>query len=792
MLRIINPDILGKDVRIPDLLLHYRINSRMPENASLQGRDHTYIMPPLSVRVVGLVPADATDIRDTANEGFGIAESLAFRASVLEIVGITATVLGALVVLLVLVRVMMRTRKRKPIGERGIGDAEILRLVAGELSAVQRESEQGWDAGLVDRALAASRITAAAASGRPIGQSQKAGTKSGEGRLLAGSRRRRKPTTVSGGVTSAELVTALNRDTDGALGGHRHILEDLQVSLATLTAAQYRARRHARPHRARRRGQPRGRGNGAAAKRARLAKAAPAPLDEPIGGSRSLTPMSLSALRELVGGGLDEWRTLHLGDLQFWHRSDARLMLIGLVGLLLILAIARSAVTRKAGRDQIVLPALPKSIPRARGSFIVHTPLLVFIAGLFCFALAIGDPYSSLVSRNVTFPGRRIALLIDASSSMRAPFLAQHLNARSATDYTFFTTVGAAKRFVELRLKGKYRDLMALIEFGNEAYVVTPFTNDYDNILLSISLIGDPVEFSMFPDQGTIIAQAIQQSIALFKAFNFLDASGNLLVIFTDGEDTHAVVNGVSLDDIMADAVTAKVPVYFVRTNYSMTQGKVIPDELWIPAVAKTGGKFFAASDENSLFEAINEIDHVAAGTIEVRQVHEPGTALCAVHDDGAAVVGAGGGVEADRAIFSETSVGDRDEICCRWSDPRARAFRDRCRLMERSPSDARGRGRASAPRHAALRRRQQRGGEQHSQQPADPWQLAESTSRCTRRRFSTWLARYEVLTPLTGVTGNQPGIGFRTSSSSPRTPPSGRAIPNRAITKSPSNGSTA
>ena len=27
---------------------------------------------------------------------------------------------------------------------------------------------------------------------------------------------------------------------------------------------------------------------------------------------------------------------------------------------------------------------------------------------------------------------------------------------------------------------------MALVEFGNQAYVITPFTSDYDNILLSI------------------------------------------------------------------------------------------------------------------------------------------------------------------------------------------------------------------------------------------------------------------------------------------------------------------
>ena len=42
-------------------------------------------------------------------------------------------------------------------------------------------------------------------------------------------------------------------------------------------------------------------------------------------------------------------------------------------------------------------------------------------------------------------------------------------------------------------MDGRYRDLVSLIEFGNEAYVVTPFTSDYDNILLSISLIGDPI-----------------------------------------------------------------------------------------------------------------------------------------------------------------------------------------------------------------------------------------------------------------------------------------------------------
>jgi hypothetical protein len=326
------------------------------------------------------------------------------------------------------------------------------------------------------------------------------------------------------------------------------------------------------------------------------------------------------ALRTFLSSTLAEWRGIRLADLQFWHRGEARLMIIALILFTVFLVIARSAVTRRPGRHRLVVPAVLSSIGRSYGSFLRHLPLLLFVVGLPCFALALADPYTSLVSSQVSYPGRRISLMIDASTSMRTPFKAEHLNTRSATDATFFTTVAAAERFVQMRIQGKYKDLLALVEFGNEAYVVTPFTNDYDNILLSISLIGDPVEFSLFPDQGTIIAQAIDQSIGLFKAFNFLDASGNLMVIFTDGEDTRAIVNGRTLDEIMQSAVDAKIPLYFVRCNYERGRGKVIPDELWIPAVQKTGGRFYAADSEAALLAAIKDIDSVSAGTIQTTQ----------------------------------------------------------------------------------------------------------------------------------------------------------------------------
>ena len=50
-LRIINPDAAGTDVRIPDVALHYRVNSRVTGNAAVQGRDLLYYLPPQVIRV---------------------------------------------------------------------------------------------------------------------------------------------------------------------------------------------------------------------------------------------------------------------------------------------------------------------------------------------------------------------------------------------------------------------------------------------------------------------------------------------------------------------------------------------------------------------------------------------------------------------------------------------------------------------------------------------------------------------------------------------------------------------
>ena len=74
------------------------------------------------------------------------------------------------------------------------------------------------------------------------------------------------------------------------------------------------------------------------------------------------------------------------------------------------------------------------------------------------------------------------------------------------------------------------------------------------------------------------------------------------------------------MSEILAGAVRAKIPVYFIRTSYNQPFGGVIPDEIWKPAVEKTGGRFYVGSDEASVLRAVQEIDRVAADKIQITE----------------------------------------------------------------------------------------------------------------------------------------------------------------------------
>jgi VWA domain-containing protein len=343
---------------------------------------------------------------------------------------------------------------------------------------------------------------------------------------------------------------------------------------------------------------------------------------------------TLNRLLIVLQQTMDEWKRVRWSELHFAQRDTAVFLLVVLLAVSVFMVVARRLRPRAPGRTHVSLPAVLPVMHRSYASAIRHGALIVFALGIPFFAVALAAPQTEFTQEQISYPGRRIALIIDSSNSMVMKFDSSTLKPQGSA--AFYTAVAAAEYFMKLRMNGPYHDLMALIRFGNYAYVVTPFTTDYQNILLSIGLVGTPEEWGRFDDAGTTIIQSIEEGIALFKTFDFLNSSGNIMVMFTDGRDDQATLNGRRLDEIMIEARKFKVPVYMIRTAFNTKFGGVKQDELWKAAVEASGGRFYVAAEEKDILDAVRDIDRLSPGKINVREYtsQEPrfsGYALIAV-----------------------------------------------------------------------------------------------------------------------------------------------------------------
>ena len=241
-MRLLAENMFGKDVPLPETKLTYRIQSKVSQKAAVEGRDQTYLLPPLSMRILSLVPSDASDIRDAGGETFADVDRRAFRANLFIVVGGVLFALAGLVAILTLVRAYLATRKPTAASERLVSDGAILRGVGRELSAVQREREgAGWTVPLAARATAALRIIGAYALGqkaaravttRPADEAPVS-----DGRIIVKSGwPKTKYIGVSGAATPRSIANAIKLSTNGRRPGE---LESIEEALDRFTAAQY-------------------------------------------------------------------------------------------------------------------------------------------------------------------------------------------------------------------------------------------------------------------------------------------------------------------------------------------------------------------------------------------------------------------------------------------------------------------------------------------------------------------------------------------------------------------------
>lgn len=241
-LRIIGRDAIGRDVNVPPVTISYRVHSRVGAAAKLEGRDLSYVLPALPIRVLSLVPADASDIRDGAEASLAAVQTLRTRSRTFRAAAYALGALAAVMVILALVPLARRTRAGRGREPALVPNRVILERAAAALGETQnRAAREGWNDDTIAGALSAARLVTAASIDHPVSQKPLllAGA-SPAGRLPVeyGFPRRTKAT-VSSAVTANDVVRALSTN-DRFSTTRAQQLETLRDALAVLTAARYR------------------------------------------------------------------------------------------------------------------------------------------------------------------------------------------------------------------------------------------------------------------------------------------------------------------------------------------------------------------------------------------------------------------------------------------------------------------------------------------------------------------------------------------------------------------------
>src|SRR5687767_10217227 len=153
-LRIISRDAIGRDVNVPALTISYRIHSRVGAAATLEGRDLSYVLPALPIRVLSLVPADAADIRDASEASLAAVAALRSRSRMFEAVALALGVFAGIVLLLALVPLTRRTRSTAAADRDAIPDRAIVTSAVASLRDAQgRAAREGWSDDTIAKAL---------------------------------------------------------------------------------------------------------------------------------------------------------------------------------------------------------------------------------------------------------------------------------------------------------------------------------------------------------------------------------------------------------------------------------------------------------------------------------------------------------------------------------------------------------------------------------------------------------------------------------------------------------------
>lgn len=239
---------------------------------------------------------------------------------------------------------------------------------------------------------------------------------------------------------------------------------------------------------------------------------------------------------------------------------------------------------------------------------------VLFSLRIIAFALLIvvaARPQKTDRYQDVTTEGIDIMLAIDISGSMLArDFKPDRLE--------------ASKNVATEFISGRPYDRLGLVVFSGESFTQCPLTTDH---AVLINLMRE-MKSGMIED-GTAIGNGLATAINRIKDS---EARSKVIILLTDGVNNRGEIAPSTAADI---AKTFGIRVYTIgvgsmgtapypmQTPFGVQYRNMpveIDEDILKEISAKTGGRYFRATDNNKLVEVYSEIDKLEKSKIDVRQ----------------------------------------------------------------------------------------------------------------------------------------------------------------------------
>lgn len=238
-----------------------------------------------------------------------------------------------------------------------------------------------------------------------------------------------------------------------------------------------------------------------------------------------------------------------------------------------------------------------------------HVPFILRILITVSIIIALARPQISYEEQKINGEGIDIVLCLDISGSM----LAQ--------DFTP-NRMEAAKNVASDFIDNRPADRIGLVIFSGESFTMCPLTSDRNVLKSQLYNV-----HSGLLEDGTAIGSGLATGVDRLRASQ---SKSKVIILLTDGENNGGLIDPNTAKEI-AKSVGVRVYTIGVGTEgfapmpvqtpggIVMQKEKVSIDEKLLTQIAtETGGKYFRATDNESLKNIYTEIDKLEKSKVEI------------------------------------------------------------------------------------------------------------------------------------------------------------------------------